>query len=103
MNERLSEEGDEDEDDDYEEDELELNKAEFLVYGSNSQRPMLRGKQDPDFPMPTDANEGPFQPIDNIRDSIDNLYTRLEHLDTNYDVVEDKFNHGLEAKTMEIE
>ena len=34
---------------------------------------------------------------------MDNLYTRIENLETDYDILEDKFNQQLEDKTMEIE
>ena len=74
----------EEEDEEEDEDEMELEKAQNLVFGGR----MRRGK-DPDFP---EEAAGPFQePVKTVRDTLDGLYSRLEHLDTDYDILEDRF------------
>lgn len=93
----MVEEEDEDEGDD---DDIEMQKAQNLVFGTNS-LPLKRGK-DPDFPL--DGEVDPFsQPVQSVKESLDDLYTRLEHLDTNYDILEERFNSLIESKAMEIE
>lgn len=38
-----------------------------------------------------------------INSEIQSLYTRLDHLDTDYDILEDAFSQQIERKEIEIE
>lgn len=59
-----------------------------------------RGK-DPDFPE--DGRADPFRPIDEINRNLDDLHEQLEHMDTNYEDMEAKFNREINGKTIEVE
>lgn len=44
-----------------------------------------------------------FQPVSHINSELQSLYTRLDHLDTDYDILEDAFSQQIERKEIEIE
>ena len=73
----------------YEDDDIELEKAQNLLYGGAGEYIYRRGK-DPDDPDNGEAD--PFAPINDIKKRLDDLYADLEELDTNHDQLEIKFN-----------
>ena len=61
----------------------------------------LKRDKDPDYP--DDGNYNSFGPIRSIKERIDSISMGFEQMDTNYEMLEDKFNHEIDSKTIEIE
>ncbi len=59
-----------------------------------------RGK-DPDFPK--DGREDSFRPIADFHRTIDDMIDRMEHLETDYEEMDVKFNREIDNKTIEVE
>ena len=68
------------------------------MYGADGA--FKRGK-DPDFP--NDGRENDFRAITDIHRNFDDEIDRMEHLDTDYEEMEAKFNREIDKKTIEIE
>jgi hypothetical protein len=77
----------EDEEEEY--DDLELEKAQNLLYGGAGEY-IYRRSKDPDDPDQGAAD--PYAPITDIKKRLDDLYADLEELDTNHDQLELRFN-----------
>lgn len=87
----------EDDDDDYIEDDLYNQKSNNLVFGGG----LKRNNKDPDFP--DDGIYDPFGPMRSIKERIDSISMGIERMDTNYEMLEDKFKNEIDSKTIEIE
>ena len=72
----------EDEEDEGEYDDIDLEKAQNLMYGGAGEY-IYRRSKDPDNPDQGDSD--PFAPIDDIKKRLDDLYANLEDLDTHHD------------------
>ncbi len=68
------------------------------MYGNDAG--FKRGK-DPDFPE--DGRFNPFSSIPEINRNLDDLQDQLEHMETNYEEMEIKFNRAIDSKTIEVE
>jgi hypothetical protein len=63
-----------------------------LIFGEAGGYIYKRGK-DPD--NPDDGEPDQFGPIDKIKRNLDDLYANLDHLDTDYDMLESQFNNHI--------